>query len=268
MSRSDAEWDEHLEFVKQALDGTEPTTVAFKDDLGIWDEDRLNQQQDLIDDLWNAASSVPRAGDAVIAGGMAGAGKGTVLKQKAEIAEDDYLTINPDDIKEVMAERGMIPPIPGLSPMEASPLVHEEASELAKRLAAMAYQEQVNVVWDITMSSSQSVRVRIEWLRDADYAAIDAVFVDVPLDEGARRAKKRYRDAQTEFEETGKRNGGRYVPEHFIRESKALVARYSTRNQQVFYEVRDEFDSTVEYDNSGSEAVIRGFTGARWARSA
>ena len=39
-----------------------------------------------------------------------------------------YLMINPDDIKEEMARRGMVPEIEGLSPMEASDLVHEESS--------------------------------------------------------------------------------------------------------------------------------------------
>ncbi len=46
--------------------------------------------------------------------------------------------INPDDIKEEMAKRGMIPEVGGLSPMEASDLVHEESSDVAKRLAVRA----------------------------------------------------------------------------------------------------------------------------------
>ena len=36
--------------------------------------------------------------------------------------------INPDDIKEELAQRGMVPEIDGLSPMEATDLVHEESS--------------------------------------------------------------------------------------------------------------------------------------------
>ena len=39
-----------------------------------------------------------------MAGGLGGAGKSTVLEKYAGIDRSKYLTINPDDIKEEMAE--------------------------------------------------------------------------------------------------------------------------------------------------------------------
>ncbi len=75
------------------------------------------------------------SGRAIIAGGLSGAGKSTVLDHYAGIDRSQYLTINPDDIKEKMADRGLIPQVDGLSPMEASDLVHEESSYIARRLA-------------------------------------------------------------------------------------------------------------------------------------
>ena len=50
-----------------------------------------------------------------------------------------------------MAARGMIPHIDGLSPMEASALVHEESCQLAQRLAEKAYPERCNVLWVTTV---------------------------------------------------------------------------------------------------------------------
>jgi hypothetical protein len=48
-----------------------------------------------------------------------------VLGKHAGIDLTRYLTINPDDVKEEMGRRGLIPDVPGLSPMEASDLVHD-----------------------------------------------------------------------------------------------------------------------------------------------
>ncbi len=57
-----------------------------------------------------------------------------------------------------MTEHEMIPRAEGLSPMEASALVHEEASELAERLGQKAYQEHCNVLWEIDMMSEAPIR--------------------------------------------------------------------------------------------------------------
>jgi predicted kinase len=59
--------------------------------------------------------------------------------------------VNPDEIKKEMAKRSMIPEVAGLSPMEASDLVHEESSHIAKQLALRAVPEGKNVIWDITI---------------------------------------------------------------------------------------------------------------------
>ena len=88
--------------------------------------------------LYDAASGVPNDHKAIIAGGLAGAGKTTVLEKHAGIDRSQYLTINPDDIKAEMAKRGMVPKVDGLSPMEASDLIHEESSYMARQLATRA----------------------------------------------------------------------------------------------------------------------------------
>ena len=74
----------------------------------------------------------------------------------------------------------MVPVIGGLSPMEASDLIHEESSHIAKRLAHRAESDRRNVIWDITMSSAQTATRRIDALRTADYRSVGAIFVDIP----------------------------------------------------------------------------------------
>ena len=110
---------------------------------------------------------------AIIAGGLGGAGKTTVLTEHANIDLSQYLMINPDDIKAEMARRGMIPEVKGLSPMEAADLVHEESSYLALRLALRAQRDGKNVIWDITMSTKKGAEGRIDDLRSAGYNEID-----------------------------------------------------------------------------------------------
>lgn len=268
MGRSAAEWEQHIQFVQDALDQREPTVAHLMNELGVWDEDRLTQQRELIDYLWSAGTAnVARGGDAVIAGGVPGAGKSTVLFGPAGIVRSEYLTVNPDIVKEAMADRGMIPNVDGLSPMEASELVHKEASELAYQLATMASEARVNLVWDITMDSTTSVTRRIEELRNANYLAVDAVFVDTPIDEAVDRVMKRYRDDQDDYDTNGRGWGGRFVPQTYLDGRRTELPEYSSLNQQVFYEVRGDFDSTIEYDNSNTEAKPRSVTGTRWASS-
>ena len=84
----------------------------------IWTEERDLLHDSIIEDLYARAANVPSDFKAIIAGGLGGAGKTTVLTQYADIDLSQYLMINPDDMKEEMARRGMIPEVEGLSPME------------------------------------------------------------------------------------------------------------------------------------------------------
>ena len=117
-------------------------------------------QDEIIDSIYSAAADVPCEGLAIIAGGLPGAGKTTVLEQHASIDRANYLTINPDDLKDELARRGLIPEIEGLSPMEASALAHEESSYMARQLALRAMADGKNIIWDVTMSSEQTTARR------------------------------------------------------------------------------------------------------------
>ena len=77
--------------------------------------------------------------------------------------------INPDNIKEHMARRGLIPAVDGLTPMETADLVHEESSHIAKRPARRAQADGKNVIWDFTLAKADSAERRIDSLRADGY---------------------------------------------------------------------------------------------------
>jgi predicted ABC-type ATPase len=221
----------------------------------IWANERNDVHDEIIDDLYEAAADVPCEGKAVVAGGLGGAGKTTVLDRFAGIDRSKYLTINPDQIKEALAERGLIPDVEGLAPMERSPLVHEESAHVARRLADRAYGERKNVIWDITMSSRESAGRRIDDLRAAGYQEIVGVFVDIPAEKSVERALARHRHGLERYR-AGEGLGGRYLPPDLILRQQAPGGE--TVNRQVFEELKPRFDRWLLYDNSvdGRDPVL------------
>jgi predicted ABC-type ATPase len=198
-------------------------------------------------DLYGEAKDVPCDHSAIIAGGLGGAGKTTVLTKHAGIDLSKYLMINPDNIKEEMARRGMIPKVEGLSPMEAADLAHEESSHIAKRLALRASAEGKNIIWDITMSSGDSTEERIKGLRDAGYTRIDGIFVDIPVDTSVRRTNARHREGHEAYC-SGEGLGGRYVPAEVV--TGQGDPEWSCQNRRTYEAVKNNFHNWSVYDNS------------------
>jgi predicted ABC-type ATPase len=254
---------EHAEHVKDVRDGLDKARVrglpteeqhTIDTDHAAWDAERRIAHDSIIATLYSRASNVPCERRAIIAGGLTGAGKSTVLDHHAGIDRSQYLTINPDTIKEKMAENGLIPVVDGLSPMEASDLVHEESSHIAKRLAVQAQADGRNVIWDVTMWSRTSTEQRVNELRAAGYASIQGVFVDIPVELAVTRADARYREGHDDYR-IGKRYGGRFVPEEVIRAQADL--EWGSVNRKTFEAVKGRFDSWARYDNSAAVPVIK-----------
>ncbi len=250
---TDKEWIEHVEQVVEGLDkasaaGLETNQLhTVSPDHREWNVERNRLQGILVSDLYAKSQDVPCDGKALIAGGLGGAGKTTILTEHAGIDLSQYLVINPDNIKKEMALRGMITEVEGLSPMEASELAHEEASYIAKRLAVRAMADKRNVIWDITMSSTDSTEERIAGLRDAGYTKVDGLFVDIPIETSIRRMQVRHREGHENYR-AGKGLGGRYVP------PKVTLCRkdpeWSSQNRRTYEAVKPRFDNWTLYDNS------------------
>jgi predicted kinase len=259
---TDAEWGEHVTEVRDGLAGAAADGLVTRsrftiDRAGkIWSAERDAVHDSIIEDICSRAEGIPCERQAIIAGGLGGAGKSTVLGKHAGIDFTRSLTINPDDVKEEMGRRGLIPDVPGLSPMEASDLVHEESSHIAKRIARRALAEGKNVIWDITMSRQDSTDERIDNLHDAGYS-VTGIFVDLPVETSVGRAESRHRSGHEEYR-AGIGLGGRYVPPEVIRAQ--ADDDWGSKNRKTFEAVRHRFDQWSRYDNSvdGRAPVLAG----------
>jgi predicted kinase len=250
---TDAEHAEHVSEVRARLDKARADGLATDQqhttdpDNEQWIYDRVLMQDGIITDLYTAASDVQCDRRAILAGGLPGAGKTTVLDQHASIDRSRFLTINPDDIKEEMAKRGMIPEVAGLTPMEASDLVHEESSYIAKQLALRATADGKNVIWDITMSSRASTESRIGDLRAAGYSQVEGIFVDIPIEVAIHRSDARHREGHDGYN-AGRGQGGRFVPAEVI--AAQADPDWGSCNRKTFEQVKPHLDAWLHCDNS------------------
>ena len=256
---TDAEHAEHVAKVRELLDKARAAGLStdrqhtIDPARQVWADERDALHDSIILDLYARASDVPCQRRAILAGGLPGAGKSTVLEHHAGIDRSRYLTINPDDVKEEMARRDMIPHVNGLSPMETSDLVHEESSHVAKRLARHAQSDGKNVIWDITMSSPESTERRIGELRSYGYTSIEAIFVDIPVETSVTRADGRHREGQDRYR-AGEGVGGRLTPAEMIRAQ--ADPEWGSHNRKTFEQVKNHFDRWCLFDNSGSTPVL------------
>lgn len=218
-----------------------------------WSDDRSEAHDEILDDLYGRAAAVPCEHKAIVAGGLPGAGKTTVLTKYASIEVSRYLIINPDVIKYEMAQRGLVPEIDDLTPMEATEFVHEESSYLAKRLANRAQADGRNIIWDVTMCNADKASMRIESLRASGYTAVDGIFVDLGIDECVSRVDSRHRAGHEQYR-AGDGLGGRFIPEELIRAQSDPV--WGSRNRASFELLKEKFDSWWLYDNSGDAPVL------------
>ena len=165
----------------------------------VWSEERVAFHDAIIEDLYQQTADVPCERRAIIAGGLPGAGKSTILEKYAGIDRSQFLTLDPDQIKSELARRELIPQLEGLSPMEASDLAHEESSRITKLIAARAQADGKNIIWDITMSSQPSTERRIADLRSNGYEQIEGIFVDIPPELSEIRVEARHRSDQEKY---------------------------------------------------------------------
>lgn len=250
---TDAEYEAHVAAIRSRIDNAVQAglTTAQQHTVGgdghTYYPERAAQHKAIVDELYGKYAHVPSEGKAVFAGGLGGAGKTTTLRKFAGIDTTQYATVNPDDIKEIMARRGMAPTVEGLSPMETAPLIHEESGLIANILAMRLLRERKNVIFDSTMSRRQSVEQRIDELKAAGYTNLRGVFVDIPVETSVQRALARHRRGADRYAQ-GDGYGGRYVPPEIIRSNSSATS--SSANRDVFDHLRDHFTSWEIWDNS------------------
>ncbi len=132
--------------------------------------------------------------------------------------------------------------------MEASDLVHEESSYVAKQLALAGEPDGKNVIWDITMSSRESTEKRIDDLRSAGYTRIEGIFVDIPVDVGRRPGRTPGTERATTTIGPGNGLGGRFVPDDVT--AAQADPDWGSSNRRTFEEVKPSSTPGCRCDNS------------------
>jgi predicted ABC-type ATPase len=219
----------------------------------VYSPERAAVHKEIVGQHLAQAETVPSEGRGLMMGGLGGAGKSTVLKNAPGIDLSRFAVVNPDDIKAELAKRGLVPPIEGLSPMEASTLVHQESRHVANLVSRALMRRHKNVAFDITMNGQDEVGKRLDWFDHHGYRDVHGVFVDVPAETAVERSQARHRKGLEAYRQ-GKGLGERLVPSHIIR--SAEISPGLTRNRAAFDAMKHEFSSWQLYDNSGAKPVL------------
>lgn len=231
------------------------TNVTHRDKHGVWSPERDAIHREIVADFYARANDVPSEGRAVLVGGNAGAGKSTVLQKQAGLDPSRFLKIDPDEVKEELARRGLVPELPDgdFSPMERSTLVHRESVRIADMLADRAMRDRKNVIWDGTMADPGLVHSRVERMDKAGYRRIDGVFVDVSDQMSRTRVAERYRRGLYDWVR-GQGQGSRFVPSHI----QNMMTSADTRHGFNSLRKSGAFDNWVVYDNDvdGQDAKL------------
>ena len=220
----------------------------------VWSPERAMLHAQILHEYLDKQVDVPSQKHALFLGGLPGAGKSSLLRSHPEIDLRNYAVLNPDDFKEALAEKGAVPHVEGLSPMERAALIHEESAYLTDLAAAELERRGKNVAWDVTMKSHDITAARIKELKYGKGYQIHAVFVDVPVEKSADRVVSRYRRGLEQYRQGKDPMGGRYVPRYVILrgEDKPGISRA----RETFEKLKPEFASWELHDGREGKAQL------------
>lgn len=270
MSKEDAA--ARKKYIEQAIDAhvyEKGDTMDMHDRIGgkvgAFTPERAALHAHLLDEAMTKFEDVPNDRRAVLLGGLGGAGKTSVLSKNA--AEDlglefghgeitNFATVNPDDFKVALAKAGAVPVLPGLAPMEAASLMHEESSVLSARLAERLMSEGKNINFDKTMSKAASARGVLDSLQEHGYETRMA-FVSVTTEKSVERVTARWeRGVDRWLKNPDSELGGRFVPPAVVRAQADPSGEYRSKNERNFEELRNHpaVSWSGRFDNMGSAA--------------
>lgn len=173
-------------------------------------------------------------GKIFLTGGLSGSGKTFILNNYTKIDSSDYLLINSDPINYIFAERGLIPSVRGLTPMEASTLVHQESLHIMELIQNKASDMGKNMIFDLTMTNKFYPVKTIVSLKEKGYTDFRALFVNNTIENSAKNGFNRYKKGMDNYILGNNNIGGRYVPQGVLLSQVAKNPDYDSANAEVF----------------------------------
>lgn len=242
--------EKRVEYARK-VEKLDSKSLYYDETIEDYTPERKALHNRLLKEVLEKYKDVPCEAKVFMSGGISGAGK-TIILSKMGIDFQNYATVSSDDFKELHARENAIPQVSGLTPMEASSLVHEESSHLADRLLLNLANQRKNLIYDFTMKSESTTMTRIGTLNKFGYKNEDIriVFVDVPLSVSKSRAKTRYMVGLNNFD-----LGGRWVPSYVADKQKANTNKFNTANAETLVAMgnkleQNNFPTPIVYDNT------------------
>lgn len=239
---SDEEYELRREYIRRINRSEDSTHRQHSKRLRgktVYSEERAAQQDAIVDTILARYSHVPSGGRAILSGGMPGAGKTTLLRSLEDIRLDEWATVNPDDVKLLMAEKAMTPAIEGLLPLETDELIKYEAQLITARIYDRVLADRRNLIVDRTMVRSAPVEKELKRLREQGYTSLEVVFADVAPDTAYGRIRQRHKDGVDRFLKTGEGLGERVTPGSAVAISRSEDEAYRSVNGRVLVELTE-----------------------------
>lgn len=243
--------DEHASHARYAEDainraleaGSATTRTETYDGNGqVWKPDRAAAHRDIVHQFLDADQKVPSGRRAVIIGGIASGHRDQVAGKAAP--DSDYVHVSTGRVKEEMARRGMVPSVAGLSPMEASPLVHDEAAHVAGLLSREAVRRGKNVAIHTALSDAGTAGAHVTALHEAGHN-VHVAFAHVHPGKAADHAASRHQSGHESFRRQ-QSSGARYLPGALIRAADA--GNGETANSVAFKALKPSLGSWEHWD--------------------
>lgn len=216
----DSTYRDHVRRLRNAIRDA-PSHLYTDTDIS---PERNAARSELVDRAWDelGGDDIPKSRQGLILAGLPGSGKTTVF-HSAEIpdvgmANENFLHIDPDYFKTKIIDAGLAPHLPGFSPMETAPLIHQESNDLAKELARRAYSQGTNIAWDYSLRHPHSGQSRMTEFDHYGYTP-HGIYVHTDPQVAMQRTRDRHRADLEAYLDGQHPHGGRYVPPEIIANS-------------------------------------------------
>lgn len=204
-------------------------------------EGRIELLLELIDDCYQKQVSAfkQRVSEdstdiiAIFVGGGSCSGKSTIRQDIMDSYDGDFILVDSDQLKEIIPEYNGLFLSYGI---KTASIVHDESSEMAKRLTDKIIAECNNFLYDGTLKNTEKYQILFDLLRKHNYK-ISLHIVDCDISLAIKRNKARAEVAS------------RAVPDDIIRKSHRDIVN-------SFIVLKELVDEWILYNTDGDSPVI------------